>query len=212
VRPLAYSHAKTTGQITRDHDIEVVSGDWTGLSFPIYSLVGGKWTSFRAFSEQTTDKSPAYLGLQRKKSTAELPICGGRGFTWDEKELRRKLESLCAWTGIPMERLRALYEGYGSRAEVISEYIKHEQDELLKTVVGYSRREIEFLAKHEKVVHLDDLILRRSMIAMLGRLNRDGVDEFSGILINTLNWTGEQREAEAARVLSILADRHGVRL
>ncbi|MEW6401746.1 MAG: glycerol-3-phosphate dehydrogenase/oxidase [Chloroflexota bacterium] len=212
VRPLAYSHARTTGQITRDHAIEVVSGNWTGLDFPIYSLVGGKWTSFRAFSEQTTDKSLAYLGLQRQKSTADLPIGGGRGFTHDPKELQRKLDSLCAWTGIPLERLRALYERYGSRAEVIAEFIKRDSNEPLKTIPGYSRREIEFLARYEKAVHLDDLVLRRSMIAMLGRLTRDALHELSGILMTTLNWTGEQRKAEEARTLSILADRHGVRL
>jgi len=34
---------------------------------------------------------------------------------------------------------------------------------------GYSRREIEFLALNERVVHLDDLILRRTLMALLGR-------------------------------------------
>ncbi len=210
VRPLAYSHAKTTGQITRDHAIEVVGGEWTGLTFPVYSLVGGKWTSFRAFSEQTTDKTLTYLGLERKKSTADLPIGGGRGFTHDEKELQRKLESICAWTGIPIERVRGLYQRYGGRAEVVAEFIKRDSDEPLKTIPEYSRREVEFLAKHEKVVHLDDLILRRSMLAMLGRLSSGAIHELSGILMTALNWTGDQRKAEEARTLSILADRHGV--
>jgi glycerol-3-phosphate dehydrogenase len=212
VRPLAYGHARTTSQITRDHAIEVVSGDWTGLDFPVYSLVGGKWTSFRAFSEQTTDKSLAHLGMTRKKSTADLPIGGGRGFTRDEKERKRQLEAISAWTGLSMERVNALYERYGTRVESMSEFIKRDSDEMLQFLPEYSRREIEFLARHEKVIHLDDLILRRTMTAMLGRLTRAAVDELSGILMNALNWTGEQRKTETARALSILADRHGVRL
>ena len=60
VRPLPHSTAKSAAQISRDHRIEVVSGDWTNLAFPIYSLVGGKWTSFRAFSEEVTDKALAW--------------------------------------------------------------------------------------------------------------------------------------------------------
>ena len=42
-------------------------------------------------------------------------------------------------------------------------------DASLQSLPSYSRREIAFLAQCEKVVHLDDLLLRRSMLAMLGR-------------------------------------------
>ena len=67
VRPLGSSgEAKTTAQYSRDHHIEVLSGEQTKLSFPVYSLVGGKWTSFRAFSEQVTDK---VLGIPRQDTS-----------------------------------------------------------------------------------------------------------------------------------------------
>ncbi len=79
VRPLPRASAATTSQISRDHSIEVLSGDWTNLHFPIYSLVGGKWTSFRAFAEQVTDKVLMHFGLPRQKDTRSLPIGGGRG-------------------------------------------------------------------------------------------------------------------------------------
>src|SRR5690349_20311299 len=100
VRPLPRSTAKTVSQISRDHNIEVLSGDWTNLRFPVYSLVGGKWTSFRAFSEQVADKALDHLGLSRQKSTRELPIGGGRGYPRDGAEMKRQIESLSAWTGV----------------------------------------------------------------------------------------------------------------
>src|SRR6266508_4562046 len=106
VRPLPHSGAKTVSQISRDHSIEVLSGDWTNLRFPIYSLVGGKWTTFRAFSEQVTDKALAYLGLSRQKDTRSLPIGGGRGYPREAGEMRRQVESLSAWTGVTRERLK----------------------------------------------------------------------------------------------------------
>ena len=211
VRPLAYSHAKTTGQITRDHVIEVSGGDWTGLTFPIYSLVGGKWTSFRAFSEEVTDKALAQLGLPRQRQTRDLPIGGGRGYPHDEADVKRVVESLAAWTGVSPARVHSLFERYGMRAEAIAAFINREMDEPLKFLPNYSRRELAFLAQHEKIIHLDDLVLRRSMLAMLGYLTRDILDELSDALGAAVGWTEEQKKAEVTRTLSILAGRHGVR-
>jgi glycerol-3-phosphate dehydrogenase len=212
VRPLPHSSAKTTSQISRDHSIEVVSGDWTNLTYPVYSLVGGKWTSFRAFSEQVTNKALSYLRLPRKKDTRVLPIGGGRGYPHDPTELKRQIESLSAWTGVTRERLKVLFERYGSRAESIATYLNGGTDFYLKTMPDYSRREIAFLIVHEQIHHLDDFLLRRSMLAMLGYVTREMVDELAGVFRNTLDWNAEQTETEVARTLSILADRHGVQL
>ena len=212
VRPLPRSTAKTVSQISRDHSIEVLSGDWTHLRFPVYSLVGGKWTSFRAFSEQVTDKALAYLGLSRQKDTRSLPIGGGRGFPRDSADLKRQIESLSAWTGVTRERLKVLFERYGTRAESIATFMNGGTDFILRSMPDYSRREMIFLVQHEKIVHLDDFVLRRSMLAMLGRLTREMVDELADVFGNALGWNAGQKAAEVARTLSILADRHGVRL
>ena len=212
VRPLPYSSARTTGQISRDHSIEVLSGDWTNLAFPVYSLIGGKWTSFRAFSEQVADKVFTHFDMSRKKDTRALPIGGGRGYPRDEEELKRQIESLSAWTGVAREKLKTLFERYGSRAEAIATFMNGGTDFVLKTLPNYSRRELTFLAQHEKICHLDDFILRRSMLAMLGRVTPEMVEELAGAFGNILGWTAEQRQAEVSRTLSILADRHGVQL
>jgi glycerol-3-phosphate dehydrogenase len=190
----------------------VLSGDWTNLGFLVYSLVGGKWTSFRAFSEQVTDKALAYLGRSRQKDTRSLPIGGGRGFPRDSAELRRQIEGLSAWTGVARERLNVLFERYGTRAESIATFMNGGTDFILRSLPDYSRREIIFLVQHEKIVHLDDFILRRSMLAMLGRLTREMVNELADVFANALGWNAEQKAAEVSRTLSILAERHGVRL
>lgn len=210
VRPLPRSTAKTVSQISRDHSIEVLSGDWTQLSFPVYSLVGGKWTSFRAFAEQVADKALVYLGRTRQKDTRSLPIGGGRGFPRDPAELKRQIESLSAWTGVARERLKVLFERYGTRAEAIATFMNGGTDFIPRSLPQYSRREIIFLVQHEKIVHLDDFILRRSMLAMLGRLNREMMDELADVLGNALGWNAEQKATEVSRTLSILADRHGL--
>jgi glycerol-3-phosphate dehydrogenase len=160
VRPLAYTQAKNAGQITRDHHIQE---DKLGR-IPVYSLVGGKWTSFRAFSEQVTDRALAFLGQVRKVDTKELPIGAGKD-------------------AFP-----------------------------LKTSPIYTRSEIDSMAKREKIVHLDDLVLRRTLLAYLGQLTRPLVVDLSIALGESLGWDEEHKKAEVVRTLEILADRHGVRL
>ena len=212
VRPLAASHAKTTSQITRDHEIQVVGGDWTGLTFPIYSLVGGKWTSFRAFSEQVTDKTLAYLERPRQKDTRALSIGGARGYPRTSAERQRVIDGVAAWTGMTAERAQVLFERYGMRAEKIAAFIGGGQDRLLRTLPSYSVRELSFIAQHEKVIHLDDILLRRSMLAMLGHLTRERVEETGDALAEALGWKKEQRDDEVKRALQILAEQHEVRL
>ena len=160
VRPLAYTQTKNAGQITRDHHIQE---DKLG-SIPVYSLVGGKWTSFRAFSEQVTDRALAFLGRPRKVDTRTLPIGAGK-------------------------------DAFA-----------------LKTDSIYTRAEIIDMAEREKIVHLDDLVLRRTLLAYLGQLTRPLVVELSIALGDCLGWDAAQKKAEVVRTLEILADRHGVRL
>lgn len=212
VRPLAANSGTTTGQYSRDHHIEVLSGDWTNLTFPVYSLVGGKWTSFRAFAEQITDKSLEFLGIKRQKNTRDLPIGGGRGYPRTDDERAKLVAGLAAWTGLPGERLETLLERYGTRVEALADFIKREKDAPLKSLPGYTKREFMFIALHEKVQHLDDVLLRRTMLAMLGRLTRNALIEIADILAETLSWNGEQKNVEVERALRLLADRHGVRL
>jgi glycerol-3-phosphate dehydrogenase len=211
VRPLAHTgSAKTTGQITRDHHIQVVEGGWTGLRFPVYSLVGGKWTSFRAFAEQVSDKALAFLGQTRQKSTHELPIGGGRNYPHTPEEQKRYLDGLAAWTGFSVQRVDSLFDRYGTRAEAVALFLSKQADQPLKSLPEFSRREIAFLAQAEKIVHLDDLVLRRTMLAMLGQLTRAGVDELSDAAGESLGWDGARKQAEVARTLEIMATCHGL--
>jgi glycerol-3-phosphate dehydrogenase len=197
VRPLEYSpersrRAKTTGQITRDHSIKE---DKLG-NIPVYSLVGGKWTSYRAFSEQTTDKVLKYLGKTRIADTKKLPIGGGRDYvaTKDSQDCDPQL-----------------FARYGSRCREVSAY-QGGNDEPLEHYPLMTRREVAFLVEQEKVVHLDDLILRRSLMAYLGHLNRPLIDELAEILTEALGWDDLQKQAEVERTLDKLQDKHGVSL
>ena len=208
VRPLEKVGAKTAGQITRDHSLR--EGKFGEV--PVYSLVGGKWTTFRAFAEQVTDRALAVLGLPRKADTRSLPIGGGEGYPWTGYAQLDFYNRVERETGLGGREPQRLFEKYGTRALHFARYIRQGPDEPLRTIPGWSRREIEFLAQTEKIVHLDDLFLRRSRLAWLGQLTRPRVDEFADVLGNALSWNTDQKRAEVQRTLDILADRHGLHL
>lgn len=206
VRPLEYMQAKTTGQITRDHSI---MEDRTG-DIPVYSLVGGKWTSFRAFSEQVADKTMALLGKSRKADTRNLPIGGGRDYPVISLAQIEFINQLAKDYKPANLQPKKLFERYGTRSKEVMQYMCSAQDKPLQSKADWTIREVEFLVMNEKAVHVDDLILRRSTLAWLGEVDLALVRELSMIMGNCLGWSEKQKEDEVKRTVELLKDRHGV--
>ncbi len=213
VRPLPASEAKSAGQISRDHSIRTVEPNGE-LAFPILSLVGGKWTSFRAFAEQTTDAVLARFERSRITSTADLAIGGGANYPQTDAERHSWLRALAQETELPQERLAQLFERYGTRARDLARFIADllDADQPLTHHPAYSRGEIQFLAQHEGVAHLDDLAMRRTLLAMLGELSYDLVVELAEVTGGALGWDGAAQQAEIEQLLRLMRESHRVDL
>jgi len=210
VRPLPRSNASTPGEISRDHICAILPAG-NGNKFPVYSMIGGKWTTFRAFCEQVADKILHDLGRPRLESSADLPIGGGRNFPPSTAEKREWLSSLKEKHGLPMERMELLLDRYGTRARDVAEFMGIAPDEPRPSLPAYSRREILFMAEQEKIVHLDDLILRRTIMALLGQLSLELLVELAGVLAPALEWSEERTQQEIERTLTLLEKVHGVK-
>jgi len=211
VRPLPRSESATPGEISRDHSCEVIPAG-NGIEFPVYSLIGGKWTTFRAFSEQVADKILSHLSRPRLASSADLPVGGGNGFPATPAAKSAWLASLAGKTHLPEDRLATLLDRYGTRAEKVALFLMAGPDRPLRSLSEYTMREVQFLASQERIVHLDDLILRRTIIALRGQLSRDLLEESAEVLASPLAWTPERTCQEIARTASLLTQVHGVRL
>jgi len=208
VRPLAHTQAKNAGQITRDHHIQE---DKLG-GMPVFSLVGGKWTSYRAFSEQVTDRTLAFLGLQRKAETTMLPIGGGRDYPASQEETRRFIDALEGSSGLPRKQVEVLFRRYGTRAVEVVKFLVAGKDTPIEAWPNFTNREILYLVQKEKIMHLDDLLLRRTLLAYLGELSLPLIEEMASAVAAGLGWDESVRKAEVTRTLAILADNHGVLL
>lgn len=207
VRPLPASDASSTGQISRDHSMRV---DEAGPArrFPILSLVGGKWTSYRAFSEEVADEALGRLGKTRRGSTADLPIGGGRNYPTNEAAW---IAQTSQETGVTEDTITTLFMRYGTNAAILAKYMAAGDDAPLQTLPGYTRRELAYLAREEQAVHLDDLLLRRSMIAWMGQSSTsEALTEIADVIGDELGWDAATRAAEVSRTADILAEHHGI--
>lgn len=211
VRPLPSNKASLTGQISRDHSMRVIEADG-GLKFPILSLIGGKWTTFRAFSEQVTDAVLRRLGKARRADTKSLPIGGGRAYPASSEARQAWLAEQNRTTGIAPERLEVLFERYGTRAAELARLAIGADDKPLQHKPDYSRAEVAAIARQEFVTHLDDFLLRRSLLGMLGQLTLPLVEELAEVIGAALDWPAERRRAEVERARRLLAEYNGVKL
>ena len=215
VRPLPAADAKSTGQISRDHSIEVIepAGD---TSFPILNLVGGKWTTFRAFAEQTADQALARLGRSRQTSTATVAIGGGKAYPRTPQARAQWLAQQATQTNLAARWVEILFARYGTlaaaiMADIATQRLEH-ADQPLQHQADYLRGEVAYLAYTEKVIHLDDFILRRSSLGMLGLVTLPLLEELATIIGATCGWSAVERQTEVAQTKKLLAERHGVRL
>jgi len=111
-----------------------------------------------------------------------------------------------------MARLETLFERYGTGAAEVAAYLSAAPDAPLASRPDYSQREVQFIAEREKVVHVDDFLLRRSLLALLGYVTPALLDEVAAALAPVLGWSGEKTAEESARARDILRRQHGVAL
>ncbi|MFO1207761.1 MAG: glycerol-3-phosphate dehydrogenase/oxidase [Amaricoccus sp.] len=194
IRPLPASDASTPGLISRDHSAPMAEPAGA-RPFPIVSLVGGKWTTFRGFAEEVADTILARLGRSRVASTRELAIGGGKGFPADRG---RWLADAARDTGLPEPRLDELLARYGTTALAIA---GHGPDApRLPDASGYSLAEIDWIVRNERVVHLADIVKRRTTLAITGTLTAADLAAIADVAAQALGWDAatRAREVEAA--------------
>jgi len=211
IRPLPRSTAATTGQISRDHAFPLLKGGDSTV-FPIYSLIGGKWTTFRAFAQQVTDALLHDLNVTRRASSENLAIGGGKDFPQADAERDGWIARVAGQTALKRERIAILLERYGTRAETVAAYLAAGDDAPLSHHADYSAREITFLIVNERVQRLEDVILRRTTMGVLGETTAPLLNEIAGIIAPVLGWTDAECNAQVERTIGILATKHGVNL
>lgn len=203
IRPLPASD-QVAGAISRDHSIRTFppQGD---RPFPVLSLVGGKWTTFRACAEEIADDVLARLGLARRRSTAGIAIGGSTEWPADRALY---IADLSQRFGLTPARAHTLFDRYGTLASKRLEDFAAQHEIPLTTLPDYSYQEIAAIAREERVVRLEDVVLRRTHIALLGQATAAALAELGTAVGEALGWSAERIAQEVAATAQVIAARH----
>nr|WP_245933464.1 glycerol-3-phosphate dehydrogenase/oxidase [Arthrobacter livingstonensis] len=211
VRPLPRHDETAPGFVSRDYRIERTDRAIAGATVPVLSLVGGKWTTFRALSEHLANDVLAALGAERKTSTAKLSIGGGAGFPENAAGVEAWIAGHVSGT-VNAARAGVLLTRYGTRAGEVLAYLAAGEDEAFESTHELSRREVEFMVEHEQIGHLVDILIRRTSLAFRGLVTGELLAETASALARPLGWSQDRAHEEIIHAQDVLARFHGVQV
>ena len=202
IRPLPRHDDMVPGFVSRDYRIV----DTEGPGAPMLNLVGGKWTTFRALGEHLADRVLALLQRERRVSTENLAIGGGRDAPRPAAEdawVRALLGGVRAAPG------RGLLGRDGQHGPVVPGCLAGAHDE---AILGdrLSTREVAYFVEHEKATRLNDVLLRRTDLTYTGDLTGDVFDRIARAFAEAAGWDSARVDEERMLALDELRRAHGV--
>jgi glycerol-3-phosphate dehydrogenase len=194
MRPLvSASDAKTTSKLARDHEVELDAR--SGL----VSIMGGKWTTYRAMAEDTIDEVQKSMGVAvTAAKTADHPLAGSEGYSPDFAK------GLVTKFGVDEGTARHLSLKFGTRSIQVLELANHEGELGEPILAGFSpiRAEMVYAIREEMAMTIEDVLSRRIGLQLLNwRASREAAGIAGTYLARELGWSGEfeRRSVEAYR-------------
>ena len=192
MRPLPYVPEKSEWSVSRSHVIHDHAPEQDGL----YSIIGGKLTTYRSLAEETVGIVFGKLGKKPPRCVTEsLVFPGARVADW---ALFRS--ELLKSSGLDAARVDRLVDLYGSRAAEIVAFAAGDAELLapLDNQSGVIGAEIVFTAIHEFARTLTDVLTRRTMAGFGGVCGAALVERAANLLSDRLGWDRARRDREIA--------------
>ena len=192
VRPLPYAPDKSEWNVSRSHVIHDHGPAQDGL----YSIIGGKLTTYRSLAEETVDVVFRKLGHKPPRCvTANLPFPGARVADWAHLKA-----SLARAHGVSPDTVARLVGIYGSRAADVLDAADGDAA-LLEPIdrdSGVIGAELVFTYTHECARTLSDVLLRRTMVGFNAEGGGALIDRAADILGAQFGWDRARREHETS--------------
>ena len=182
LRPLIAGAGDETTKLSREH----------AVNCPLPGLVlvsGGKYTTYRVMARDAVDAAVEHARLSAAPCRTErTPIVGADGFAeaWESRL------TLAAHHGLPVVEIERLLRRYGS---LVGEFFAAAACNPLALVPlagasSYLQAEVAYAVTHEGARHLDDVLERRTRLAIETR-DRGTVaaEEVAAIMAPLLGWT-----------------------
>lgn len=194
LRPLLQPAALEKGgsaKVSREHTV-------MKLDDGVWAIAGGKLTTYRVMAEDAVDMVLGDEHKDRPSVTATTPLVGASGL----EASKRVAGKFGAHVGWDEKRMTYLISRYGSAVTELVELA--EEDPSLADLLGdtpHVRAEVAHAVVHEGALHLEDVLERRTRLAIT-RKDRGlpAAEEIADIMGGILGWTAEEHEAELASV------------
>jgi len=186
LRPLVRQNGKReTGKLIRDHEVEL------DRSSGLISILGGKWTTYRAMAEDTINAVHEYLGRAITPCRTEhFPLFGAGTASQD-------WDRLAAESGISQETADHLAQKFGANASRILR-LAQEQPELCAFLVeGFPaiEGEVVYCIREEMAMTIEDILARRIGLQLLSWQDSiKAAPAIGRILARELGWAQNQKE------------------
>jgi glycerol-3-phosphate dehydrogenase len=188
VRPLPHREKGPESAITRKPIIKTHRRITDGL----FSIVGGKLTTYRNLAEQTVDKVGKALGKKLPECRTDDTILPG---AWGLDDAREALADVGDLSDAGVERLIRVY---GGRAKGIASLVSARSD--LAHCIDDKRTvpaaEIAFVIAEELPRTLTDIVYRRIMVGLDADQGRPLYDKIAAIASQEFGWDDERTAGE----------------
>lgn len=186
-----------SSKVSREHTVMRLA---PGLT----TVAGGKLTTYRTMAEDAVSFAIAETFRDRHSLTKHLPLIGGQGFgEWAERAA--EIAQRYGWDHPTVERLLSRY---GSLLGELLDLVDQRPD-LAETVdggAGYLRAEFLYAARFEAVVHLEDLLERRTrLFHEVADRGMGAAAEVAALVADELGWDAERLDYEQRAYASYVA-------
>jgi glycerol-3-phosphate dehydrogenase len=158
LRPLLSGESDATSTLSREHAVATTA---PGL----VTIAGGKYTTYRVMAEDAVDLAARSLpGRIPDSVTDRTPLVGAVGYF----ALKNRRHELAARSGLHVVRIEHLLSRYGSLTEELLAMVEDDAS-LGQPIPGaedHLQVEAVYAASHEGVLHLDDVLTRRTRISI----------------------------------------------
>lgn len=194
-RPLVTDdRTRETKRLARDHQVEVEPK--SGL----VSIMGGKWTTYRAMAEDTVNAVQEQLGMAIRRSGTETHrLAGAEGYSEDW------WQTLTQQYRVSESTARHLASKFGTRATRVVDIAVQtpELGEPLLKDMPILRAEVVYCARDEMASTIEDVLCRRTGLELYSwRAAIEAAPAVASLLGRELGWSAEFERAAVQQYVS----------
>jgi glycerol-3-phosphate dehydrogenase len=204
IRPLVMEEGKDESRVSRKH---VIIDSPNGLT----TICGGKLTTFRLMAEETL----YHIIFKKQGFGRRFPKKQVKaGFSKQPFLISLSSKDWDAFLGttkpsLDQEILKHLYQQYGQGAKEIVRMVQQQSSMGTRLLSDHPfiQAEIYYIMAHESVVHLSDVLLRRTEISMRVKHTRqhDIAQKVADIMQDVLKWDKSTKSLELSNYLAHIA-------